>query len=86
MSFSADLSADDIAWKEQPIDAIKDAVHILRKEIESCTFGLKKKHCDAFDLKDAWTNGRIKENSETFLAVLCNLSTIAIDVDSLNEK
>ena len=86
MSFSADLSADDIAWKEQPIDTIKDAVHILRKEIESCTFGLKKKHCDTFDLKDAWTNGRIKENSETFLAALCNLSTIAIDADSLKEK
>ena len=86
MSFSADLSADDIAWKEQPIDAIKDAVHILRKEIESCTFGLKKKHCDAFDLKDAWTNGRIKENSEAFLAALRNLNRIAIDVDSSSEK
>ena len=85
-SFSVDLWADDIAWKEQSIDFIKDAVHILCKEIKSCTFGLEKRYCDAFDLQDAWTNGKIKENPETFLAALCNLNRIAIDVDNSNEK
>ena len=61
MFFSADLLTDDIARKVRSIDAIKDAANILRKEIKSCTFGLEKKHCDAFDLQEAWTNGKIKE-------------------------
>ena len=42
MFFSADLSADDIAGKVRSIGVIKDAAHILRKEIKSFTFGLKK--------------------------------------------
>ena len=51
--FSANQSADDVAQKVWSIDAIQDAAYILHKEIKSCTFGLEKKHCDAFDLQDA---------------------------------
>ena len=36
--------------------------------------------------KDAWTNGKIKENAETFLAALFNLNKIAINGDDLNKK
>ena len=68
------------------IDDIKDAAHILRKEIRSCTFGLKKKHRDAFNLQTAWTNGKIKENVETFLAALFKLNRIVNDVDDLSKK
>ena len=45
--FSADLSADDVARKVRLIDVIKDAAHILRKDIKSCTYGLEKMHRDA---------------------------------------
>ena len=86
MFFSAALSAEDIAKKVQSIDVIKDAARILREEMKSTTFGLENKHCDAFDLKDAWANGKIKENSETFLATLLNLNRIAIDSEGLNKK
>ena len=84
--FLANLSADDIARKVQSIDAIKDGAHILCKKIKSCTFGLEKKHCDAFDLQDAWANVKIKENAETFFAALFSLNRIAIDVDDSNKK
>ena len=77
--FSADLSADDIAQKIWPTDVIKDAAHTLRKEIKSYTFGLEKKHCDAFDLQTKW-------NAETFLAALFDLNRIPINVDDLNKK
>ena len=79
MFFSAALSAEDIAKKVRSIDVIKDAARILQEEMKSATFGLENKHCDAFDLGDAWTNGTIKENAETFLATLLNLNRIAID-------
>ena len=72
MFFSANLSADDIARRVQSIDVIKDVAHILRKEIKCCIFGLQEKHCDAFELQDAWTNGKFKENAETSLAALFN--------------
>ena len=85
MFFLADLSADDIARKVRSIDVIKNASHILREEIKSRTFGLEKKHCDAFDLQDAWTNGKIKENAK-FLAALFNLNRIAMNVDCSNKK
>ena len=49
-------------------------------------FWSRKKHCDVFDLQYAWTNGKIKENAEAFLAALFNLNTIAIGVDDSNEK
>ena len=58
---------------------------MLREEIKSCTFGLEKKHCDAFDLQDAWTNGKIKENAK-LLAALFNLNRIAMNVDGSNKK
>ena len=41
--YKVDLSVDEIARKVRSIDIIKDAVHILRKEIMSCTFGLENK-------------------------------------------
>ena len=50
MFLSVDLSVDDIARKMRSIDIMKDTVHILRKEIKSCTFGLEKKVCDVFGL------------------------------------
>ena len=50
MFLSVDLSVDDIARKVRSIDIMKDTVHILRKEIKSCTFGLEKKVCDVFGL------------------------------------
>ena len=84
--FSADPSADDIAGKVRTIDVIKNDAYILRKEIKSCTFGLEKKDCDALDLHNAWSRGKIKENVETFLAALFNLSRTAIDVDDSNKK
>ena len=83
---SANLSANDIARKVQSIEVIKDAAHILQKEIKACTFGLEKKHCDAFDLQDAWTNGKVKKNADTFLAALFNLNKTAIDIDDLNKQ
>ena len=85
MFFSAALSAEDIAMKVRSIDVIKDAARILLEEVKSTTFGLENKHCDAFDLRDAWTNGKIKENAETFLATLLNLNRIAIDNEHLNK-
>ena len=86
MLFSASLSADDVAQKVRSMDVIKDAAHILHKKIKSCTFGLERKHCEAFGLQDAWANGKIKENAETFLAALFNLNRIAINVDESNKK
>ena len=47
---------------------------------------MQKKHCDAFDLQDAWTNGKIKGTIETFLAALFNFNRISIDVDDSNKK
>ena len=57
-----------------------------RKKIKSCTFSFEKKCYDSFDLQDAWTNGKIKENAETFLAALFNLNKIAINGNDLNKK
>ena len=65
MFFSATLLAEDIARKVRSIDVVKDAACILREEMKSTNFGLEDKYCDAFDLKDAWANGQIKENTET---------------------
>ena len=84
--FSAYLSANDIARKVRSICVIKGAAHILRKKIKFCTFSFEKKHCDLFELQDAWTNGKIKENVETFLAALFNLNKIAINGDDSNKK
>ena len=56
MFFSADLSADDIAQKIWSIDFIKSAGYISGKEMKSCTFGLEKKHCYAFDLQKAYAH------------------------------
>ena len=53
MFSSTNQSVDDITQKVGSIDVIKDAAHILGKAIKSCTFGLEKKHCDAFGLQDA---------------------------------
>ena len=46
----------------------------------------KKKHFDVFDLQDEWTNEKIKENVETFLAALFYLNRLAVDVGNLNKK
>ena len=86
MFFSAALSAEDIARKVRSIYVIKDAARILREEINSSTFGLENKHCDAFDLQDAWTDGKMTGNAETFLATLLNLNRITVDNEDSNNK
>ena len=53
MFFSADLSADYVTQKIRSIDVIKSAEYISGKKIKSCTFGLEKKQCYAFDLQKA---------------------------------
>ena len=84
MFLSANLSADDIAQKVQSIDVIKDTAHLLCKKLKVLYFWSRKKVLYAFDLQDTWTNGKIKENSETLLASLFNRT--AINVDDLNKK
>ena len=76
------LSAGDIAAKVRSIDIIREAVLMLRDElIMSTSFGLENKYCDAYDLKDSWRKGKIKDDTEDFLAILLNLKRIVIDDD-----
>ena len=82
--FSVYLSADDIARKVLSTDVIKEAAHILHKEVTSCTFGLEEKHCNAVDLQDRHMDKW--EDAETFLAALFKLNRISIDVDDSNKK
>ena len=81
MLFVSATYAGDIAAKVRSIDIIRGAHLILRDELKSTSFGLENKYCDAYDLKDFWCKGKIKDNTEDFLAILLNLKRIAIDDD-----
>ena len=51
------------------------------------TFGLEKKHCEVFNLQEAWTKGMIKDTTETFLTALFNLNRTPIDrIDNSHKK
>ena len=51
-------------------------------ELHSTSFGLENKYCDAHNVKDAWVNGRIGEQSVNFLSTLLNLKRIKINRES----